>query len=217
MKTRNLTITAALTAILLAAPGFAQEASPGANASPAANPMEDPAMMAKMMEMAKPNDNHKLLASMDGSWNYTVKMWMNGDPSTPPDVSKGTAIRKTIMDGRYVVMDVKGKMEMPGQDGKPKSFTFLGRGTEGYDNAKQKFIGSWIDNMGTGIMMSEGTYDPSTKTFTYNSESEPVPGMKYKVREELKLESKNQMTMNWFEDHGGKEVKTMEIDYTRAK
>ena len=40
---------------------------------------------------------------------------------------------------------------------------------------KKKFVGSWVDNMGTGIMFSEGTYDPATKTFTYTSESNPFP------------------------------------------
>ena len=30
-----------------------------------------------MMEMSKLNENHKLLADMNGSWNYTIKMWMN--------------------------------------------------------------------------------------------------------------------------------------------
>ena len=34
--------------------------------------------------------------------------------------------------------------------------TFKGTGIEGYDNGKKKFVGTWMDNMGTGIMMSEG-------------------------------------------------------------
>ena len=58
---------------------------------------------------------------------------------------------------------------------------------EGYDNVKKKFVASWIDNMGTGIQFSEGTYDPATKTFTYTSEMESVPGMKTQVREVLKV------------------------------
>jgi len=174
-------------------------------------------MMKQMTEMAKLNENHKLLASLDGTWNCTVKMWMDGDTSKKPDLSKSTAVRKSIMDGRYVVMDVTGKMEMPSPDGKKKEMTFKGQGTEGYDNVKKKFVGTWVDSMGTGIMMSEGDYDPATKTFTYTGEFEMMPGMKQKIRETLKLTDKDHMDFEWYEDRGGKEMKTMEINYTRSK
>jgi uncharacterized protein DUF1579 len=177
------------------------------------NPEE---MMKQMMELSKPNENHKLLADMNGNWNYTIKMWMNPDPSAKPQESKGTATRKSTMDGRYFVMDVTGKMQMPGEGGKMKDMQFKGMAVEGYDNIKKKFISSWIDNMGTGIAYSEGTYDPATKTFTYNLEMEPVPGMKSQVREVLKVTDKDHMMLEWYETQGGQERKTMEIAYARA-
>jgi len=174
-------------------------------------------MMQQMMEMGKPNENHKLLTGLDGNWDYTVKMWMDGDTSKKPQESKGTAVRKSIMDGRFVEMDVTGKMQMPGPDGKPKEMTFKGHGMEGYDNAKKKFVGTWMDSMGTAIMMSEGTYDPATKSFTYISEMEPLPGMKIPVREVLKVTDNNHMSFEWYENQGGQEKKTMEINYTKKK
>ena len=91
-------------------------------------------------------------------------------------------------------MDVTGKMQMPGEDGKMKDMQFKGMGIEGYDNAKKKFVSSWIDNMGTGIQFSEGTYDPATKTFTYTSEIEMMPGMKTPVREVIKVPDNNHMS-----------------------
>ena len=183
-------------------------------AAPSAEDMQK--MMAQMMELSKTGENHKLLASLDGTWNRTVKMWMDGDTRKKPDVSKITAVRKSIMDGRYVVMDVNGKMEMPGPDGKKKEVAFKGLGTEGYDNVKKKFVGTWMDNMGTGIMMSEGDYDPATKTFTYTGEMEMMPGMKQKIREVMKITDKDHMDFEYYEDRGGKETKTMEIAYTRS-
>jgi hypothetical protein len=191
------------------APDAAQPAPPGGQP----NPQE---MMKQMMDMSKLNENHKMLSEMDGNWNYTIKMWMNPDPNAKPQESKGTASRKSIMGGRYVMMDVTGKMQMPGQDGKMKDVQFKGMAVEGYDNVKKKFIGSWIDNMGTGIQFSEGTYDPANKTLTYTSEMEPVPGMKTQVREVLKIADNNHMNLEWYENHGGQEKKTMEINYTRA-
>jgi Protein of unknown function (DUF1579) len=177
------------------------------------NPQE---MMKQMMEMSKLNENHKLLADMNGSWNYTIKMWMNPDPNAKPQESKGTATRKSVMGGRYFVMDVSGKMQMPGEDGKMKDMQFKGMAVEGYDNVKKKFVGSWIDSMGTGIQSSEGTYDPATKTFTFNMEMEMMPGMKTPVREVIKVTDKDHMLLQWYENRGGNEVKTMEIAYTRA-
>ena len=173
-------------------------------------------MMKQMMEYAKLNENHKLLADLDGTWTYTIKTWMNPDPNAKPEESKGTAVRKSIMNGRFSTLDVTGKMEMPGPDGKKKEMTFVGHGTDGYDNVKKKFVGSWIDNMGTGIMFAEGTYDPATKTFTYNSEYEALPGMKTPIREVIKITDNNHHTLEWYENRGGQEVKTMEINYTRA-
>lgn len=219
MNTIQTILALALAAVFAAAPAFAQDKSASPNASPGsagAQPNESE-MMAKMMELAKPSENHKLLANMAGTWNYTVKMWMNPDPQAPPMTSKGIATRKPIMGGRYFQMDVTGHMKMPGADGKMGDMEFKGKSIEGYDNVKQKFVGTWIDNMGTGLMMSEGTYDPATKTFTYNSEMEPMPGMKTKVREVVKIVDKDHHIFEWYEDRGGKEAKTMEISYTREK
>jgi len=218
MKT-YLFLTILFAAALIVPPSFAQAQTPAPATSPAAaSAQPDQAeMMKQMMELAKLNENHKLLTDLVGTWGYTVKMWMNPDPNAKPEVSKGTAVRKSMMDGRYFVMDVTGKMQMPGADGKMKNMTFKGMGIEGYDNVKKKFVGTWVDNMGTGIMMSEGTYDPATKTFTYTGEYEAIPGMKQKIREVVKIVDKDHHTFEWYEDRGGQEAKTMEISYTRQK
>jgi Protein of unknown function (DUF1579) len=224
MKTFMSLITI-LFATLIATSSFAQSpaTSPatatGSTATQPATATGQPnaeEMMKQMMEMSKLNENHKLLADMNGNWNYAIKMWMNPDPNAKPQESKGTATRKSVMGGRYFVMDVTGKMQMPGEDGKMKDMQFKGMAVEGYDNVKKKFVSSWIDSMGTGIQFSEGTYDPTTKTFTFNMEMEMMPGMKTPVREVIKVTDKDHMLLEWYENRGGNEVKTMEIAYTRA-
>ncbi len=210
---------------------FAQQPSPGnssrgAATSPivATSPVAAPAgtpneaeMMRQMMDLSKLNENHKLLADLAGNWIYTIKFWMSHDPNAKPEESNGTATIKPIMDGRYFITNVSGKMKMPGADGKMKEVPFKGMGIDGYDNVKKRFVEAWIDNMGTGIEFSEGNYNPATKTFTYDAEIEPMPGIIAKVREVLKIADKDHHTLEWYENHGGKEVKTMEINYTRAK
>ena len=170
-------------------------------------------MMAMMMELSKPGENHKLLQGAVGDWTYSVKWWMS--PDAPPSESTGTSTARAVMGGRYFITDHTGKMQMPGPDGKMMEMEFKGMAVEGYDNVKKKFVSSWIDNMGTGIMNSEGTYDAASKTLTYNGEYEPMPGMKTKMRQLVKISDKDHRTFEFFEDRGGKEVKTMEINYTR--
>ena len=170
-------------------------------------------MMAMMMDMAKPGENHRHMQELAGTWSYTVKWWMN--PGSPPSESTGITISKLVMDGRYLISENTGKMQMPGSDGKMVDMEFKGMAIEGYDNAKKKFVASWIDNMGTGIMNMEGTFDAATKTLTYYAEYEPMPGMKTKMREVVTSTDQDHHSMQFFEDRGGKEVKTMQIDYTR--
>jgi len=169
--------------------------------------------MKLMMEMSKLNENHKMLADTAGTWSYVVKMWM--DPKGAPTESKGTAVRKAVMDGRYVTGDYTGVFKMPGADGKMKDMNFKGMSMDAYDNAKKKFVSGWVDNMGTGIMITEGSYDPSTKSITYTGDFEMAPGMKSKVREVVKFTDKTHMSMEYFEDRGQGEAKSMEITYTK--
>ena len=212
LKNASVTFIAVLSTALIT-PTFAEDAkTKDATASPQ---MSDAEMMAKMTELSKLNENHKLLAQLAGTWTYTVKMWMA--PDAPPMESKGSAVRKPIMEGRYFVANFTGEMKMPGEDGKMKNFEFKGMSIEGYDNVQQKFVSTWCDNMGTGIMTTSGTYDSATKTFTYNSEMEMMPGMKTNVREVLKIVDANHHNFEWYENRGGQEVKTMEINYTRKK
>ena len=92
----------------------------------------------------------------------------------------------------------------------------LGKSIEGYDNVKQKFVSAWIDNASTGIITFEGSYDPSSRSLTYYAETEPQPGKITKVREVIAVTDHNHYSLTWFEIHGGHEVKTVEINYTRA-
>src|SRR5205823_13766477 len=125
------------------------------------------------------------------------KRRMDCNTSGKPQESKSTVTHKTIMGGRYVRMNVSENMQMPGEDRKMKTVQFKGMGLEGYDNVKKKFVASWIDNMGTGIEFSEGTYDPATKSFTYTSEVEAIPGMKTQIREVVKVTDNSHMMLEW--------------------
>jgi hypothetical protein len=114
------------------------------------------------------------------------------------------------MDGRLLEDHTTGTFEkMP----------FTGLGHVGYDNMKKKYVSTWMDNMGTAIMMSEGTYDAATKTFTYTGEMpDPMQGKYVKSRTTEKMVDKDHWVMSMYSTGAdGKEVQGMEISYTRAK
>ena len=151
---------------------------------------------------------------MVGEWTYVDKFWMS--PNTPPSMSTGTTTTKAIMGGRYFISEHKGVMSMPGPDGKLMNLNFDGMEMDGYDNMQQKFVSTWLDNFGTGIMHFEGTYNPTAKSITYVSEEEMMPGVKTKVREVVILTDPDHRHMEYFEDQGGHEMEAMEVSYTRA-
>ena len=190
-------------AVLVLAPAALAQDKPAGGMS-----KEQLAMMEAMQKAGTPGENHKLLASMTGDWAFVNRMWM--DPAGPPTESNGTASYMMLLDGRFLVGHYQGTM---------MGMEFDGRGVTGYDNTTKQFQSVWLDNFGTMMMFMTGTYDPTAKAFTYLSEmADPVaPATRIKIREVIRLESPDRHTMEWYETRGGKEMKTMEIVYTRKK
>src|SRR5262249_80109 len=193
-------------ACLLAAPALAQEAKTEKKAASKKGEPDQAAMMAAWQKYATPGENHAHLKALVGSWTANIKAWMA--PGAPPTESTGTSECKLIMDGRYLQEEVRSSfMGMP----------FQGLGMTGYDNLKKKFVAAWVDNMGTGIMRSEGTYDAKTKTLTMTTdEPDPMTGKMVKGRDVLHMESETKVVREFYrKGPGGKEAKTMEIVYTK--
>jgi hypothetical protein len=165
------------------------------------------AMMEKWKEFSTPNENHKVLDTLVGDWDYTIKWWMS--PDAKPEESEGTSEIKSIMGGRFIEQAVQGTSM-----GQP----FEGMGIMGYDNEKKQYQSVWIDNMGTGIMTGSGNYDPNTKTLTdQGTFSCPAEGQK-SYRGVTKIKDKDNFTYEWYmTGPGGKEFRAMEIVYTRKK
>ena len=116
--------------------------SPGDGKEKAWVAVDSATMMKAWMEYSTPGDPHKKLAAANGTWDAEVTSWMA--MGAPPTVSKGSAVNRMVMDGRYQVSDFSGDM---------MGMPFNGLSTTAYDNYKKVFVSTWIDNMGTGIMM----------------------------------------------------------------
>jgi hypothetical protein len=141
-------------------------------------PMDSAAMAKAWEAYMTPGEMHKWLASTDGKWDAEFTFW-EGKDAPPQSGTKAKAEFKTILDGKYQQSSYKGDMfGMP----------FEGQGITAYDNAKKKFITTWIDNMGTGMMYMEGTYDEPSKSISFAGKGvDPMTGKEVTMREVLEL------------------------------
>ena len=187
-----------LALFVLASPVMAKDKKP-------AKEMDPQAMMEVWKKLAMPGEPHKLFASLAGSWTTTTKEWM--EPGKPPSESTGTAEMRMLLDGRFLYQEYNAQMM-----GQP----FSGVGIDAYDNMTKKYVTAWIDTMGTGIFMMEGTASADGKTITLKG-SHPEPGGgKMTHRAVWKIVDNNTQTFDMYgAHHGGKEMKVLEITYTR--
>jgi hypothetical protein len=182
-------------------------AASAADAPPAQMTADQQAMMQKMMKAATPGPQHEVLNAMAGEWTSTIKFQM--DPSAPMQTSTGMSVVTSMMDGRYCQEQATSVMM-----GAP----FSGMGITGYDNVLGKYVAIWIDNMGTGIMKSEGTADASGKVINWTSVmSDPVTGKPTKERMVTTIADNDHHTLEMYgvPPGGKKEMKTMTIEYAR--
>jgi hypothetical protein len=156
---------------------------------------------------SSPGKEHQLLKREEGTWDATIKMTM--DPSKPPVESKGTEVCKMICNGLWQDSQFKGEF-----GGQP----FEGHSLTGYDTAKKKYTGVWVDSMGTYLTLMEGDFDKAGKVLTLTMEMQGENGkpVKSKMVTTFKDEDHHTSTMSMIGDDG-KEVSVMTIEYKRKK
>lgn len=171
------------------------------------NPMDPQAIMELWKQAATPGEPYKLFATLAGSWTTTTKEWMK--PGKPPTESTGTAEMKMLLDGRFLYQEYNSQMM-----GQP----FSGVGIDGYDNMTKKYVTAWVDTMDTGIFLMGGTASADGKTITLKG-SHPEPGGgKMSHRAVWKIIDQNNQTFDMYgTHHGQKEMKVLEIIYTRKE
>ena len=198
MSILNLVITT-LCLLLTVSPALAKDKK-------AEKKMDQQAMMELWQKLAQPGEPHKLFASLAGSWTTQTKEWM--ELGKPPTESTGTAEMKMLLDGRFLYQEYNSQMM-----GQP----FSGIGIDAYDNMSKKYVTAWMDTMGTGIFMMEGTASPDGKTITLKGSHAEPGGGQMKHRAIWKITDANNQTFEMYgtHGHGGKEMKMMEITYTR--
>ncbi|RYY40916.1 MAG: DUF1579 domain-containing protein [Chitinophagaceae bacterium] len=178
-----------------------------ADIKPKAKP--DSATQAQNWQMyMTPGPEHRLLKEANGNWEAEVTMWMA--PGAPAQTSTMSTENKMLLGDRYQQSASKGQM---------MGMPFEGISTVGFDNHKKKYISTWIDNMGTGMMMMEGAYDSTTKTINFAGKMiDPATGEECEERETYTVIDKDHHLLQMYaKDEAGKEFKVMQIHYRRKK
>lgn len=159
------------------------------------------------MEAMQPNENHKLLEPLVGTFKAKVTMWM--EPGGDPTVSEGIMVNKWSLGGRYVEHEYEGD-----------SFggKFEGKGFMGFDNTSQQFQGFWIDTASTMMQTSQGDFDAKSNTFTMRGEMIcPSSKQHHTKRDTVKITDNDHHSMEmFFTGPDGVEHQAMLIEYERT-
>ncbi|MBB4800896.1 hypothetical protein HNP37_000935 [Flavobacterium nitrogenifigens] len=167
--------------------------------------VDSAAQMKAWQEYATPGNPHKMMADEVGTWNCDMTFW--SEANGKPEKATSVAVIRMILGGRYQESDYKGTMM-----GQP----FEGKSTLAYNNASQEYTTTFIDNMGTGMMVAMGKYDESKKSMELKGEMvNPVNGKKTAYREVYTIVDPKTRKMEMYDVKNGSEYKSMEIVMTK--
>jgi hypothetical protein len=202
MRIRSLGLSLVVAGLLVGV-AAAQEKS-AKTAKPAA--MDEKAAMEAMQKAATPGEGQKKLEPLVGRFDAKVTTWMS--PSKPPEESTGTSETSWVLGNRFLETKYQGTFM-----GQP----FSGIGYTGYDNVTKKYVGTWMDTLSTGMMLSTGTMAGNVMK-SMATMSDPMTGKASQATETFTIidDDHNKMEM-WEPGPDGKNVKIMEINYTRKK
>lgn len=164
--------------------------------------------MKACMMAGTPGEQHKALAWHAGNWEGKNTMWMMPD-SDPVTVDTKSTVT-SIMDGRYLKIEMQG--EMPGMG------PYAGFGLLGFDNLSGKYVANWIDNHSTTIMNGTGSMSPDGKVLTIEyGYTCPVTKKPATMREVQTVTGPNTKTFEMFtaEPKSGKVYRVMKVEWTK--
>ena len=157
--------------------------------------------VADAQELVQPTEAHKGLKAMEGSWDATMKMEGAEFP--------GEMTAKLECGGLWLVSEYKTDFG---------GVKFSGRGLDGYDTKKKKFVSIWVDSMTTAPMILEGDYDADKKQLVMTGNSQNEAGKPIKVKTVSKNDGEDHHVFEMFEvKDDGTEKSMFTIDYKRKK
>ncbi len=149
--------------------------------------------------LPQPGPEHKYFEQYLGTWDATV--------DSQGEESKGVAVFSMLEGGLWMATKY---------DGSFAGTKFEGRGFDGYDPAKKKYVGVWIDSMTPTAMNVEGTVKDNVLTSV--GEGPGPDGQMVKMTMVTKHVDKDTMLFTMYvPGENGANQKLMSITYKRRK
>lgn len=169
-------------------------------------PMDSVATDEAWKAYATPGLQHKMMADESGKWNVEMTFWMS--PGAPAEKYTATAQARMIFDGKFQEVIYSGMM---------MGMPFEGKSTLAFNNKSGEYTSTWIDNMGTGMMIVKGHYDDTAKVINMTGMTvDPITGKNIAVREVYTIADSATRKLETFDTkEGQKEFKSMQIVMTR--
>jgi hypothetical protein len=152
--------------------------------------------------MPQPTRQHQELLQSVGTWEGTLTSFVPGVPAEP------TPARETVeaLGGFWTQSTFECEfMGMP----------YVGSGCFGYDEAKGKYVGTWIDNMSSMLAVMEGELAADGKTLVMRWRAPDWDGQMTDHRSET-VHTANSSVSTFYMGEGQGE-KTMVIEMKRVK
>jgi hypothetical protein len=148
-----------------------------------------------------PGPEHAFLKGHAGTWDCTLQVG--------PEEAKGQMVTKMVAGGVWMSSEFTG--EFGGQK-------FEGRGLDGFDQDKKKYVGVWVDSMTSSLMTFEGTYDEKAKKMTMIGDGKGPDGKPAKFKTTTDFpDADHQIFKMFLVGADGSDTLMMTIEYTRRK
>lgn len=152
-----------------------------------------------------PGPQHEMLRQFEGDWETCSTMT---HPNGKAHVSTGTEADALLPGGCWITFTYRST-----KDDKP----FLGHGVIGFDPAKMKYVGIWVDSVSPHLMTYEGQCEASGKKLSMETSGlDPKTGKVCRGRLVWEFKDKDHRTLTFYKlDDSGSETREGDIQYTR--
>lgn len=151
---------------------------------------------------AKPGPEMEIFKKLVGAWDAEMK----GEGAPP---MKGLATYELTCQGMWLSSTFK--IDLGGQP-------FEGRGQDGYDQNKKKYVSVWVDSMSSNVLVFEGTLSDDGKALHMQAKGPGPDGKTALWRSVTTTKNDDHHTFEMFLTSGDQpEIKMMTVEYTRRK
>ena len=150
-------------------------------------------------ELEKPNEHHRHLKQMAGTWDVKSKFHMVSGQIIEMN---GVEVAKMQPGGFWLITDFSGKFM-----GEP----FHGHGVLGYEAHKKEYVGTWVDSIGSILIISMGTCSKNGKVTTMIGKSfNPMENREVTYKQVTEIKDANTKTFHMYDVQGKNEKLIME-------